>query len=145
MDTKPEKFVRVGLGVIVLDGDGRVLLGQRKSKKFDGEGTWSLPGGHLEYGESFEQGGAREVKEETNLDVKKIECSCVQNNIYSDSHYVTIGMVVKDWDGELKNMEPHKQNEWRWFDVTALPEPLFLPSKVTIENFVNGKFYKADK
>lgn len=43
----------VGLGVFVIHPDGeRILVGKRLVK--DGHGQWALPGGHLEFGESFE-------------------------------------------------------------------------------------------
>ena len=56
---------RVGVGVIVTKAD-RVLLIKRKG--VHGQGTWSTPGGHLEYGESPEGCAARETLEETGVD-----------------------------------------------------------------------------
>ncbi len=56
-------LVLVAVGVVLLDTSGRLLLHQRP------DGTWDLPGGHLEPGESLEDAGAREVREETGLDV----------------------------------------------------------------------------
>jgi 8-oxo-dGTP diphosphatase len=49
-------------GGVVVDGDGRVLVVHRPS-----HGDWSLPKGHLEPGETFEQAALREVLEETGL------------------------------------------------------------------------------
>ena len=46
------KRPRVGLGVFVKK-EGKVLVGERKGSH--GAGTWALPGGHLEGGESFEE------------------------------------------------------------------------------------------
>lgn len=42
----------IGLGVLIFNHQGQLLLGQRRSTL--GEGTWAPPGGHLEYGESLE-------------------------------------------------------------------------------------------
>ena len=59
---KDTKKPGVGFGVILLK-DKKVLLGKRHedSKKADselhGEGAWTLPGGKLEFGEEFEEGG----------------------------------------------------------------------------------------
>lgn len=60
----------MGIGAVVVDR-GRVLLVQRGSEP--SKGKWSLPGGMLEIGESLVAGVAREVKEETGLQVEVIE------------------------------------------------------------------------
>ncbi|CAM8906011.1 unnamed protein product [Rhodiola kirilowii] len=51
-----------------------------------------LPGGHLEFGEGFEECAAREAMEETGLVIEKIELLTVTNNVFSDAHYVTVFM-----------------------------------------------------
>jgi 8-oxo-dGTP diphosphatase len=61
---------RVGVGVIVTKGN-RVLLLERKG--VHGQGTWSTPGGHLEYGESPEACAARETLEETGVTISTVE------------------------------------------------------------------------
>jgi 8-oxo-dGTP diphosphatase len=116
---------RVGVGVFVFK-DGTFLLQKRQGSH--GEGTWSLPGGHLEYGESFEDTARREVKEESDLNIKNVCFGAVTNDLFVDEHkhYVTIWMV-SDWEsGEVKNMEPTKCSEQRWVTFDTLPEPLFL-------------------
>jgi ADP-ribose pyrophosphatase YjhB (NUDIX family) len=57
----------VGVGAVVLI-DGGVLLAKRRFEPLAGE--WSLPGGALEVGETLEAGVAREVFEETGLEVE---------------------------------------------------------------------------
>jgi 8-oxo-dGTP diphosphatase len=60
----------VGVGGVVID-KGRALLIRRASEPLRGE--WSIPGGMLELGETLEQGVARELREETGLQVRVLE------------------------------------------------------------------------
>ncbi|KAM5567602.1 hypothetical protein ABKV19_015599 [Rosa sericea] len=68
----PGKVPKVVVVVCLLRGN-KVLLGQRRSSL--GDSTFSLPGGHLEFGESFEECATREVKEETGIDIDKLRVS----------------------------------------------------------------------
>ncbi|KAF6793786.1 Nudix hydrolase 1, partial [Colletotrichum musicola] len=63
MSCNPFDFPRVGVAAIIQRKDGRVVVGKRQSSH--GAGTWQLPGGHLEFGESFFDCAARETLEET--------------------------------------------------------------------------------
>jgi ADP-ribose pyrophosphatase YjhB (NUDIX family) len=59
--TKP----RLGVAVLVVDSDGRLLLGRRG--KQPNYGKWVIPGGGVEFGESWRRTGEREIEEETGL------------------------------------------------------------------------------
>jgi 8-oxo-dGTP diphosphatase len=72
----------VGVGGVVIE-DGRALLIRRGTEPLLGE--WSIPGGTLELGETLEQGVARELLEETGLEVKIIELIEVFDRIYIES------------------------------------------------------------
>jgi 8-oxo-dGTP diphosphatase len=61
---------------IIIDIDGRIVLIKRKNPPFG----WALPGGFVDYGESFEDAALREAKEETGLEVSDLE----QLHTYSD-------------------------------------------------------------
>ncbi|PWN18952.1 hypothetical protein BCV69DRAFT_284561 [Microstroma glucosiphilum] len=63
----PNRHPRVGLAVFLVDDRGYVLIGKRKGAH--GSGTLALPGGHLEWNESFEECAAREVLEETGVEI----------------------------------------------------------------------------
>lgn len=120
------KIARIGIGVFIFK-DGKFLMGKRRNAH--GDGTWSIPGGHLEFGESFEDTAIREVMEETGLKIKNVRFGAVTNDVFvsEDKHYVTI-WVLSDWESGTEEItEPDKfvSMEWRNFD--NLPEPLFLP------------------
>ncbi|MFA7169487.1 MAG: NUDIX domain-containing protein [Candidatus Paceibacterota bacterium] len=136
----PDEIVRVGVGVLVMNAEGKILLGKRKSKL--GEGTFSLPGGHLEFGETPEECAKRELKEETDLDGSDFEVISLSNDIAYEKHYITIGVIVRKFSGEVKIMEVDKLESWDWYDVKKLPAPLFFPSAEFIDNFLQNIFYK---
>jgi 8-oxo-dGTP diphosphatase len=120
------KMARIGIGVFVFKNN-KFLMGRRKGSH--GSDSWSIPGGHLEYGESFEDTARREILEETGLKIKNIRFGAVTNDYFKDEdkHYVTIWML-SDWGGGKERMvEPDKFVEIGWFDFNTLPEPLFLP------------------
>jgi 8-oxo-dGTP diphosphatase len=128
--------VRVGIGVFVFK-DGKFLIQKRQGSH--GEGTWALPGGHLEFGESFEDTAKREVKEETDLNIKNLRFGAVTNDhfVEENKHYVTIWML-SDWQsGEVKNMEPAKCTEQIWTTLDNLPQPLFL----TWHQLIKSEFF----
>lgn len=142
------KKIGVGFGVMVLRG-GKVLLGLRHfdatkaDSELHGEGTWTMPGGKLDFGESFESGAAREVLEETGVKIseKDLKVISLANDIVHDAHFVTIGMLCENYPGEPKIMEPDEITQWSWFSLDDLPSPLFFPSAEVLENYKKGKFY----
>ncbi len=74
----PERPV-VGIGGVIIE-DGRALLIRRGTEPLLGH--WSIPGGTLEIGESLQQGVARELLEETNLEVRVLDVIEVFDRIF---------------------------------------------------------------
>lgn len=115
----------VGVAVFVV-ADGRVLLGKRRGSH--GAGTWALPGGHLEWGETPEECARREVLEETGLALDDIRHGPFTNDVFPEGrHYVTLFLTARRSGGTLSLREPAKCERWEWFSWDQLPEPLFLP------------------
>lgn len=127
-------MVRVGVGCFVTRETAsglQILIGKRKGSH--GTSSWQLPGGHLEFNETFEECAKREVLEETNLEVDQLEFLTATNDIMpqDNKHYVTIFMRgrAKNPD-QVKVMEPEKlDGEWNWVYSKDLESytPLFVP------------------
>ena len=121
----------VGVGVFVRSPShpGCFLLGRRRNAR--GDGTFALPGGHLEQGESWAECARREVLEETGCSVHNVRHGTVINskNPATGFHYVVIFMVADVLPGtEPFNPEPHKCDGWAWQDSLAgIAGPVFQP------------------
>lgn len=128
--TAPRPLVGICV-VIVRRNDGKILLGKRKGSH--GEGEYSTPGGHLEHGESFAGCAAREVLEETGLEIGPLRFLRVLNcTQYTPKHYVDIAFAAEWKSGTPQVLEPDKVEYWDWYDQRDLPEPLFkmVPSAI---------------
>lgn len=117
---------KVGTGVFIIK-DGNVLMGLRKGAH--GEGTWCPPGGHLEFGESWEECVRRETREEAGIEIQNVRFAGAVNNHQPElgTHYITLFMRADYLCGEPRICEPEKCSGWEWFTWEALPSPLFAP------------------
>ncbi len=114
-----------GAAAIIVDCDGNILLQKRADRN-----QWGLPGGCQEAGESFDEVIIREVKEETNLEIKKehLQFICpvsgkTRKNSYSNGDIVynnTMLYYVDQYSGKLQWDKESK--EMRFFSMTDLPE-----------------------
>lgn len=137
----------IGVGVMVIK-ENKVLLGLRNpdkikaSSELQGQGTWTMPGGKVEYMEKLIDAAKRELKEETSLDATKLDILCISDDMTQTAHYVTVGFIVNEYFGEVKAMEPETILEWKWFDLDNLPENLYMPSAKCIEKYKNKILYE---
>jgi ADP-ribose pyrophosphatase YjhB (NUDIX family) len=105
----------VGVGAVVLDGD-RVLLIKRGHEPLKGQ--WSLPGGSVEIGETLEAAIAREVCEETGLDIEVGPIVEVLDRITRDAggnvehHFVLVDFVCRPTGGVLHGASDADDAEW---------------------------------
>ncbi|MFH1650162.1 MAG: NUDIX domain-containing protein [Candidatus Woesearchaeota archaeon] len=137
--------IGVGVGIMILRG-GKVLLGRRHDnpKKaqsaLHGEGTWTMPGGKLDTGETILEGATRETREETGIEIVKSKIISVQETILQDVHFITFGIHCTLHTGEPKVMEPDQITQWNWFPLDELPSPMYPLSKKIIELYEAKRF-----
>jgi 8-oxo-dGTP diphosphatase len=126
---KQNHTIGVGVAVFVWR-NGKFLMYRRKGSHANG--TISVPGGHLEFGESWADCAARESLEEAGIHIKNIQYLAVTNDIMptDDKHYISIWMTA-DFDEANSNepqiMEPTKMEAIEWHTFQDLPSPLFEP------------------
>lgn len=85
------------VGGLIVDGLGRILL--VKSHKW--RGYYSVPGGHVEFGETLEAAVVREVEEETGLKVRPVKLLLVQEAIFAPEFYLPRHYIFFDYLCEL--------------------------------------------
>lgn len=102
---------------VFIHKDNKVLLVKRAATESFAPNHWELPGGHIEFGETIEEGLKRESKEELNIDVT------VYDSIFSftyvieeeDTHYVEIINMAVPAGSEFKIvLNPSEHSEYKW-------------------------------
>lgn len=137
----------IGVGVMIIK-DNKILLGLRNpdkvkaSSELQGQGTWTMPGGKVDFMEKLEDAAKRELEEETSLVATKLDLLCISDDMTETAHYVTVGFIAKEYNGEVKAMEPETILEWKWFDLDNLPKNLYKPSAKCIEKYKKGIIYE---
>jgi len=132
----PAKIIVPGVRALLFDTHGAVLL--EKQAHF---GSWALPHGCVDLGESAADALKREVYEETGLSVIRAE----PFGLYSDPKYsvtypngdevqtFTIAFVVQEWSGTLR-IDGDEVSELGFFPLDLLPTPLYPIHVETIED-----------
>jgi 8-oxo-dGTP diphosphatase len=137
---------------VVVERDGRVLL-LRRGPGRTWPGTWSLPGGRLEWGETLADCCARELREETGLEVEGVDgtdgftfdgITEVIGDI-SDGSAHLVGLVY--WAvgtvGEPENREPDKHDAMGWFPWSKLVAGEPTPLMPGVVQYVRRRFGDA--
>jgi mutator protein MutT len=112
--------IPVGVHVVV-ERAGRILLMRRAGTGFF-DGLYSLPGGHVEPGESLREAAVREMREETGLVIAPdaLEHDGVVHRL-SDTNRIDFFLIAQRWEGEPAVVEADKCDALGWFVRAALP------------------------
>ncbi|MEV6106458.1 NUDIX domain-containing protein [Streptomyces sp. NPDC051940] len=119
----PVAHAAIGVGAVLHTPRG-VLLGRHR------RGTWELPGGTVEPGESLTGTVVREVREETGLHARPADVRLL-GTLLDDVQGVvrlTVAAEVTAWRGEPRDQPDEKLGDWRWWPLHRLPDGLFVCS-----------------
>lgn len=114
--------IPTGVHVVLEGADGKVLLMRRAGTGFF-DGLYSLPGGHVEHGESVRATAVRELAEELGLvlEVQDVDVLGVVHR-RSDTNRIDFIVRARRWRGVPSILEPDKCDDLLWSDRQCLPE-----------------------
>lgn len=125
-------YIGVGVGAIIFNEEGKVLIAKRGPNARNEVGKWEFPGGGVEFGEKCEDALLREIKEEFDIEIEITELLEVADHFIPDEkqHWVAPSYVAKYVSGEAKIMESDKIEAIDWVDIKDLKaEELSLVSR----------------
>jgi 8-oxo-dGTP diphosphatase len=106
-----KSYVLVGQKAIVLNGEDKLLLMQR-SEKLGKDMPWSLAGGAVDRGEDPENGIRREIREETQLEVKDVRPYILRSYMNNDDFVIIVGYVCSAVSENVVLNWEHEQYKW---------------------------------
>jgi nucleoside triphosphatase len=125
------------VGALIVNKQGKILL-TKSHKWFD---KYTLPGGHIEVGETMKEAVAREVKEEVGLDVEVAEMLLMQEAIYAvefwkRKHFIFFDFLCKSKDQQVK-LDGRELQEYVWeYPGSAFRLNLDSFTKKTLEKYL---------
>jgi 8-oxo-dGTP diphosphatase len=113
----------------VLMQENKILFLHRK--KSPEPGTWALPGGKIDFGETPVAALIRELREEIDIAAEIGPLVGVTSFVdaLSGIHWISPIYRVSLWQGTPRIQEPDKHDGLIWADVHALPAPLMTPTR----------------
>ncbi len=137
-------YIGVGVGAAIINDKGQLFITLRGKAAKNEVGTWEIPGGSVEFGETLEEAVKREIKEEVGVEIKIIELLDVCDHLIpkEKQHWVSPTFICKITKGTPKILEPGKCDQIGWF---TLDEASKLPLSIATEHDVRGLKKKYPK
>jgi mutator protein MutT len=129
-------YIGVGVGAVIIDGQGRLFLARRGPEAKNERGLWEFPGGSVEFGETLAQALKREMLEEYGVEIAVGALLDVVDHILPDEgqHWVSATYVCNIVSGQPIIREAGKCTEIGWFAPDAVPDDL---TQITQENLAH--------
>jgi 8-oxo-dGTP diphosphatase len=131
-------YIGVGVGALIIDGEGRLFLTRRGPQAKNERGLWEFPGGSVEFGETLAQALRREMYEEFGIEIEVGELIDLVDHILPEEgqHWVSPTYLCNIVRGTPIIQEPEKCSEIGWFAIEDIPSDL---SVITRENLMHYK------
>ena len=127
-----------GTGVFVLRPDGKFLLQQRAPGRA-GEGLWSVPGGRIDAGETWQETAVREVLEETGIGVADPSLLAVTSDRTQRPAWLTVWSRCEITETPEVRPLLAEVSDWRWVTVTEAHEmPLWAGHWLALTGQLGG-------
>lgn len=119
-------YIGVGVGAVIVNGEGKIFLARRGREARNERHKWEFPGGGVEFGERLEEALVREVMEEYGFEIEVEALLDVVNHIIPDEkqHWVSPTFLCRFKRGTPQIREPLKCEGIGWFDIDQIPEDL---------------------
>ena len=133
-----ENFPLICTDGVILN-KGKVLLVKRSIKPF--KGFWTIPGGHIDFGETSQESLIREIKEETNIDVEIVKLIKIYDNPKRDpwGHIISIAYLCKPLSSDAIFIENEEVESLYWCDINKLPENIGFDHRTMINDAIQMK------
>ncbi len=128
-------YIGVGVGALIFNEDNKLFLTLRGPKAKNERGTWEIPGGAVEFGETVEDAIVREIQEELGIKIRVKELLQLCNHIIPDEHqhWVSPTFVCELVEGTPVIKEPEKCSDMGWFSIEEAEKlPLSIVTKQDI-------------
>ncbi len=134
-----EDYTGVAVCYFCHDGQGNFLLSKRGKNSRDEHGTWDPGGGRVEFGDTILDTLRKETKEEYCAAIVKQEFlgyrEVFREHNGKKTHWLVFDFKVLVDPKEVKNGEPHKLDEVKWFTLDTLPAPLHSQMPIFLEKY----------
>ncbi len=144
MLSRPDRFsVPVAIHLFLTRGND-ILLIRRYNTGYE-DGNYSVIAGHIDGGESVTTAMCREAYEEggIELDPETLPPACVMHRRASDGERIDFFFIADRWEGDLRNLEPGKCDEFRWVARDRLPDNIIPYVAAAIETWRGGAWFTA--
>lgn len=130
-------YIGVGVGAIIVDGDGRLFLARRGPATQNERGLWEFPGGAVEFGERLEVALRREIREEYGVEIAVGPLLDVVDHILPEEgqHWISPAFVCRIIAGEPAILEATKCSEIGWFALADIPAALTQASRASLAHY----------